>query len=619
MRRSLLCLSGIVLATVLVLGQAVGRIHGIVRDTSGAVLPGVTVTLTSGDGFTKSTVTDGGGQYHFADLLPGEYSISFVLEGFTPFTRRVVATLEPRTVDAKLAVGELTEAVTVTGSAPVAETQQTFVRRLFGRRGDRRLDRSSNVGPFNTEAYDKVDDNEWFSVATKPLSTFSVDVDTAAYANIRRFLSDGQLPPKDAVRIEEMINYFSYDYPAPDRDAPFSVTTAVGDAPWQQGHRLVLIGLQARRLDLSRTPPRNLVFLVDVSGSMQDPNKLPLVKASLAMLARNVRPIDRVAIVVYAGAAGVVLPSTSGEDVGAILGALSRLEAGGSTDGADGIVAAYGIAREHFIRDGVNRVVLATDGDFNVGVTDRGALVRLIEENRESGITLTVLGYGMGNLKDATLEQLADRGNGNYAYIDSLAEARKVLVDEAAGTLVTVAKDVKLQVEFNPRFVSRYRLIGYENRQLEDRDFNDDAKDAGDMGAGHSVTALYEIVPVPHRRKKAEPPDVDPLRYQTPRDLARAAASDEMMTVKVRHKRPDGKKSTLTSVAVSSHASPSRALGFAAAVAEFGMVLRDSPFKGESSLRHARELAEQNLGAEPGEHRRELVRLLEIAEKLRVD
>ena len=349
--------------------------------------------------------------------------------------------------------------------------------------------------PFNTEAYDKIDENRFHRVTDDPLSTFSIDVDTASYSNVRRFLNQGTLPPADAVRVEELINYFRFAYKDSQDGAPFSVTTEVAACPWNPRHRLALIGLQARRLTSERTPPRNLVFLLDVSGSMTSPDKLPLVKTAMRMLADTLNPADRVAIVVYAGATGVVLPSTPGDRKPEIQKAIADLQPGGSTNGAAGIQLAYDIASQAFLKDGINRVILATDGDFNVGVTSQGELIRLIEEKREKGIFLSVLGVGTGNLKDSTMEKLADKGNGNYAYLDSLHEARRVLIAEAGATLVTVAKDVKIQVEFNPRAVGAYKLIGYENRILQHQDFNDDKKDAGEIGAGHTVTALYEIIP----------------------------------------------------------------------------------------------------------------------------
>ena len=410
-----------------------------------------------------------------------------------------------------------------------------------------------------------------------------------------------------------MINYFSFDYPQPRDGTPFSVTTAVAEAPWNPRHRLALVGLQGKRIDPGKTPPRNLVFLVDVSGSMQSPNKLPLVKSSLAMLARNLTAKDRMALVVYAGAAGMVLPSTRGDDTATILEALGRLQAGGSTNGAQGLRLAYQTARDAFIPGGVNRVILATDGDFNVGVTNQGDLIRLIEESRESGVMLSVLGYGMGNLKDSTMEKLADKGNGNYAYIDTLAEAQKVLVEQAGGTLVTIAKDVKLQIEFNPKHVAAYRLIGYENRVLQDQDFNDDRKDAGDLGAGHSVTALYEIVPA---GVKIDLPGIDPLRYQATPAGGSENHSEELMAVKLRYKQPDAGASQLRTFTVRARRDMAPELGFAAAIAEFGMVLRDSEFKGAASFAQARNLATRFKGSDPHGHRAEFIRLIGLAESL---
>jgi Ca-activated chloride channel family protein len=474
--------------------------------------------------------------------------------------------------------------------------------------------------PFSTEAYDLIKDNGWKLASQEPLSTFSADVDTAAYSNLRRFLNTGQRMPKDAVRIEEMINYFDYEYPDPSGPHPFSVTTEVGPCPWAPDHRLLMVGLQAKRLDTSQLPPRNLVFLVDVSGSMMPANKLPLVKAALSMLVGHLGERDRVAIVVYAGASGLVLPSTPASDRSRILAAISDLTPGGSTNGAAGIELAYQIARANFVNEGVNRVVLATDGDFNVGVTDRGSLLRLIEEKRKQGVALTVLGFGMGNLKDATLEQLADTGNGNYAYIDTLSEAQKVLVTEAGGTLVTVAKDVKLQLEFNPQRVTAFRLIGYENRVLAHQDFNNDAKDAGEIGVGHSVTALYELVP--SGATLPDIPSIDPLKYQSvpqapsPQPLA----SSEWLTVKLRYKQPGADVSVPFDVAVTPRdvKQASGDLRFAAAVAAFGMVLRESEYRGTASYPMAIELARTSRGADLHGHRAELINLIELAQSLGV-
>jgi Ca-activated chloride channel family protein len=470
---------------------------------------------------------------------------------------------------------------------------------------------------FNTEAYAHNPDNPYRLAADSPLSTFSVDVDTASYSNVRRFLRDGQRPPIDAVRIEEMINYFRYAYAAPTADAPFGVSTEVATAPWNARHRLVQIGLRARDVESAAVPARNLVFLIDVSGSMQSPDKLPLLKSGLAMLARQLRPQDRIAMVVYAGASGLALPSTAGSEQNRILRALAELEAGGSTNGAAGIELAYQVAKEHFIRGGINRVILATDGDFNVGVTDQGSLVRLIEEKRTSGVFLTVLGFGTSNLKDSTMETLADKGNGHYAYVDSLAEAKKVLVRESGSTLYTVAKDVKLQIEWNPKRVASYRLIGYENRVLADRDFNDDKKDAGDMGAGHTVTALYEVELAGDAAAASE---VDPLKYQAERRPTPAAESTELMTVKLRYKRPDASESTLLSRTVvdGGHGIDQSSSDFrwAAAVAGFGMLLRQSEQRGDVSLALVQKLARSAVGDDRSGDRKELIELLQRAAAL---
>ena len=467
------------------------------------------------------------------------------------------------------------------------------------------------------ESYAKIDENPFLEAARAPLSTFSIDVDTASYSNTRRFLSEGRLPPRDAVRIEELINYFSYDYPQPSGAAPFSVTAEVADCPWNLRHRLAHIGLQGRRVSTEEMPPANLVFLIDVSGSMQDPRKLPLVKSSLRTLAEQLTARDRVAIVVYAGTSGLVLPSTPGDRKGEIVAAVERLEAGGSTNGGQGIQLAYRVAQDNFIRGGTNRVILATDGDFNVGLTSDDALVRLIEEKRQGGIFLSVLGFGTGNLNDSMMEKLADKGNGNYAYIDTEAEARKALGEQAGATLLTIAKDVKIQVEFNPRLVAGYRLIGYENRLLADRDFNDDRKDAGEIGAGHAVTALYEVVPA---GQKVENPGVDALKYQQPEQAPEGAGAGELMTIKLRYKEPDAGASKLLSVGVvdggASYRNASANFKFAASVAEFGMLLRDSRYKGQASYDGALQLARASAGEDLRGYRTEFVHLVERARSL---
>lgn len=470
---------------------------------------------------------------------------------------------------------------------------------------------------FNTEAYSRIVENAFLDVRQNPLSTFSIDVDTASYANVRRFLTQHALPPKDAVRIEELVNYFKYDYAPPADGAPFAVHAEIAGCPWAPKHRLLRVALKGREIDFNSRPASNLVFLIDVSGSMDEPNKLPLLKAALRLLIDRLSENDRIAMVVYAGSSGLVLPSTTGDRQAVIAGALEQLQAGGSTNGASGIQLAYETARQNFIRNGVNRVILCTDGDFNVGITDEGALTRLIETEAKSGVFLSVLGFGAGNLKDATMEKLADRGNGNYGYIDNLNEARKVLVEQAGGTLVTIAKDVKLQLEFNPSKVAAYRLVGYENRMLRNEDFNDDTKDAGEIGAGHTVTAFYELVPAGDEAPAAP---VDPLKYQKTVEPAEAAASDEVLTLKLRYKEPDGAESKLlTSIVKDSGRSFAQAgadFQFAASVAAFGLVLRDSQFKGDLSLAAVLELAAASRGADEEGYRAEFIELVKQAQAL---
>lgn len=474
---------------------------------------------------------------------------------------------------------------------------------------------------YNTEEYNPIQENVFHAAARTPLSTFAVDVDRASYSNVRRFIRDGAAPPRDAVRIEELVNYFSYAYPDPTGEHPFAVVTEVGAAPWNPRHQLVRIGLQGRRMPRVDLPPSNLVFLVDVSGSMSGPDRLPLVKQSLRLLVNELSPRDRVAIVVYAGAAGLVLESTPGNRREQILDAIERLEAGGSTAGAQGIRLAYEVARRNHVAGGNNRVILATDGDFNVGVSSQAELVQLIEEMRQQGTFLTVLGFGRGNLADARMEQLADHGNGNYAYVDDLMEARKVLVAEMGGTLFTIAKDVKLQVEFNPARVHAYRLIGYENRLLADEDFNDDTKDAGEIGAGHSVTALYEVVPV-GADSNVPIGTVDSLRYQRAQAEPVGAFGDEMMNVKIRYKLPDGDQSRLLAHPVrvpEGRAATSNDFRFAAAVASFGMVLRESEHRGRASVQQVLSLARGARGPDAEGYRAEFIRMVEQYAALRPD
>jgi len=638
------------------------EITGTVVDPAGAAVPGATVELLAGGKVVATVVSGADGRFRVADVAAGTYEIRVTLMGFRRSRLSVtVGATAPQPLTIKLLVGSTAESITVNElAAPVAAPGDSVNLRIAGSAPGGAAGgvaggtvggvvgglqyappppaaapmgglatggggRGGGVGggyggtflPQDTATYAAIQENQFRRVADHPLSTFSIDVDTASYANARRFLNGGRLPPADAVRVEELINYFHFDYPDSIQGAPFGVATELAPCPWDPRHKLALVGLQARRPAERRTPPRNLVFLLDVSGSMMPPERLPLVKTAMKMLTETLRREDRVAIVVYAGNSGVALPPTPGDRRQAIDDAIDMLHAGGSTNGAAGIQLAYQIASENFVRDGVNRVILATDGDFNVGVTSMGALTRLIEDKRSTGIFLSVLGVGDDNLKDATMERLADKGNGNYAYLDSLAEARRVLVREAGATLVTVAKDVKLQIEFNPATVSAYRLVGYENRVLKARDFNDDSKDAGEMGAGHTVTALYEIVPP---GADAGIPGVDPLKYQRPAAPPQRTvpvASTELMTVKVRYKLPDGDRSTLVTVPVAGRdtASP-RNLGFAAAVAEFGMLLRDSPFKGDSSWEQVARLATEHRGTDADGYRAEFTRLADLAASL---
>ncbi len=472
---------------------------------------------------------------------------------------------------------------------------------------------------FEREGYDNITENKFLKAVDNPLSTFSIDVDAASYSNIRRFLNNGQLPPAGAVRIEEMVNYFTYEYPQPENNEPFSINTEIADAPWNKNHKLVLIGLQGKKISTENLPASNLVFLIDVSGSMSSQNKLPLVKASMKMLVDQLREEDKVAIVVYAGAAGLVLPPTTGENKNEIKEAIDKLESGGSTAGGAGIKLAYKTAKEYFVKGGNNRVILCTDGDFNVGESSDDAMERMIEAERKSGVFLTVLGYGMGNYQDAKMQKLADKGNGNHAYIDGITEAKKVLVNEFGGTLFTIAKDVKLQIEFNPAKVQGYRLIGYENRMLAKEDFNDDKKDAGELGSGHTVTALYEVIPVGVNSSFLK--KVDSLKYQQNTErLSKSSNTDEILTVKFRYKAPDGDVSKLIVHPVKDKQIPiartSDNFRFAAAVAQFGMLLRNSEFKSNASYLDVITLARKARGNDDEGYRSEFIRLVESAQML---
>ena len=472
---------------------------------------------------------------------------------------------------------------------------------------------------YNTEGYDHITENTFLKAVDNPLSTFSIDVDAASYSNVRRMLRSKQLPPAGAVRVEEMVNYFHYDYPQPAGEDPFSFTTEMSDCPWNSSHKLVLIGMQGKNIPVNDLPSSNLVFLIDVSGSMDEENKLPLVKSSLKLLADQLREQDKVSIVVYAGAAGLVLAPTSGSNKTKIKDAIDQLSAGGSTAGGEGIILAYKTANKNFNKEGNNRVILCTDGDFNVGMSSDDDMERLIEKERNAGVFLTVLGYGMGNYKDSKMQKLADKGNGNHAYIDGMNEARKVLVNEFGGTLFTIAKDVKLQVEFNPAKVQGYRLVGYENRLLNKEDFNDDKKDAGDLGSGHTVTALYEIIPVGIKDTLLK--DVDKLKYQNKQAaLSNSSFNNEIMTIKFRYKAPGRSVSKLIEHSVNDHAvsidNTSSNFRFASAVAAFGMLLRNSEFKGNTSYEHVLLLAKNAVSTDREGYRKEFIKLVEDARSL---
>jgi Ca-activated chloride channel family protein len=582
--------------------DSTGTITGRVTDANkGQPLPGANVTI---DSLSLGTATGKQGQFRLSNVPAGTHIVSVSFVGYSS-TQKTVTVEAGKTIQISFAL------------SPTAQDMQDMdevVVTSYGR-APGQVRQRARPSQWNTEDYAPIESNDFRAVSDHPLSTFAIDVDGASYTNTRRFIRDGERPPKDAVRIEEFLNYFQYDYPAPaaEDEHPFAATMEAGPAPWHEKHRLVHVGIQGQRVPRAERPPSNLVFLVDVSGSMRSPRKLPLLKKGFRMLAEQLRPEDRVAMVVYAGSSGIVLESTPGTETDSIKQAITRLEAGGSTAGAAGIRQAYQVAEEHFIEDGINRVILATDGDFNVGVSSDGALQRLVERKRESGTALTVLGFGTGNIKDNKMETLANHGNGNYYYVDSATEARRVLVDQLGSTLQTIAKDVKVQVEFNPAEVAAYRLIGYVNRQLEDEEFADDSTDAGELGAGHSVTALYDVIPR-GVESEVDVPTVGDLKYQETQPSDAAEASDELLTLKLRYKEPDGDESQLierplTQEAANREVSPD--FSFAAAVAGYGMLLRDSEYKGSLTLDAVRRLAEQGRGEDPNGTRAGFISLVE--------
>ena len=567
-------------------GAQTPSIVGTVMDSTKAVIPGAQITMENlGTGEVKTTISDEYGRFAFRGITQGKVRITVTLPGFNRWNQEMEVGAQGAQIAAILQVASVSTLVEVTTSiSPTMATSSASVGIVSqsgaapSRPPRRVVDRGYR--PMNTESYDHIQDNPFTRVTQRPRSTFAVDVDTASYANMRRFLAAGELPPKDAVRIEELVNYFTYRYDPPVGQHPVAIHTEVAAPFWEPKHRLVRIGIRARDIDLSTRKRANLVFLIDVSGSMQPEMKLPLVQRSLHLLVDQLRNDDTVTMVVYAGSSGLVLQPTTGDRKPVIHEAIQRLAAGGSTNGGEGIELAYRMAAQNFVPGGINRVILATDGDFNVGITNQGDLVRLIQKQAQSGVFLTVLGFGVGNYKDSTLEKLADKGHDNYAYIDTFNEAKRVLVEQLSGTLMTVAKDVKLQIEFNPAEVQAYRLIGYENRILTDEDFDNDSKQGGDMGAGHNVTALFEVVP---NGVLFEGQETRPLKYQKGRKME-GVRKGELLTVSLRYKVPEGSRSALLEVpAMDSGANfvkASEDFRFTSSVAAFGMLLRDSPHKG---------------------------------------
>ncbi len=648
--------SVLVLSVVLMSATLPRVITGKVVDESGAALAGVSVVEK---GTPNGTLTDIHGNYslHVQSAQPvlvfsyigmetkevragTKTSINVTLVPEVLEMDEVVVRSQPNTIQHEALTGAVSGVKTGQGRKSMHYATSTM---------------SAAYAPqqnWNTESYSTIHENGFKDVLHNPLSTFSIDVDRASYSNVRRFINMGQQPPIDAVRVEEMINYFTYDYPEPDGKHPFSVTTELSTCPWNTSHQLLHIGLQGKQIDKKNLPPSNLVFLVDVSGSMRAPNKLPLLKSAFRLLVNELRPQDRVAMVVYAGAAGLVLESTPGSQKATILEAMDKLQAGGSTAGGAGLKLAYKTAEEHLMEEGNNRIILATDGDFNIGQSSDAEMERLIEQKREKGIFITVLGFGMGNYKDSKMETIADKGNGNYAYIDNVQEANKVLVSEFGGTLFTIAKDVKFQIEFNPARVKGYRLVGYENRLLNDEDFNDDTKDAGEMGAGHTVTALYELIPA---GTEGDVVDIDPLKYQSNRGERNASGNnevlstgnndradrtghvgtnkktdrrgnagepyaDELMTIKLRYKQPDGDTSTKVEIPVKGNVidldRTSDNFRFAAAVAEYGMILRGSEYLEQGSLADVLEMARGARGTDNEGYRGEFIKIVRTTESL---
>lgn len=642
-------------------------IKGTVTDeSSGELLPFVTLELIQQDSILQTQSTDFDGNYVFKQLYDGDYSIRI---HFVGYNAKLVKGIEIKNQKNKLANIKLRGGVDLAAvevvkyKIPIISKDKSVsgetisrsqIKSMSGRstsqiattsagvstagngvhirgsrsssnffyidgvkvRGSQNLPKSAID---NHDQYNEIEEVYFSEVEDEPLSTFSIDVDKAAYAIVRRHLQDGVLPPKDAIRIEEMINYFKYDYPEPKNDLPFNIETEYTDCPWNKNHNLLHIGIQGKKIEVTETAPNNLVFLIDVSGSMMSPNKLELLKSGMDLLIDQLRPEDKVSIVVYAGAAGLVLKPTSGEEKAKIKSVMSSLSAGGSTAGGQGIKLAYKIARENLIKDGNNRVILATDGDFNVGISSQDGLIKLIEKERENDVFLSVLGFGYGNLQDGKMEQLANKGNGNYNYIDNILEAKKVLVSEFQSTLITIAKDVKTQIEFNPQHVRAYRMIGYVNRELAAEDFNNDQKDAGELGAGHSVTMIYEIVPSGNNENLTG--SVDPLKYQKKKKVKTREISteysNELATIKLRYKEPTEKKSQLISETVLNKRKKlefaSNNSQFSTSVAQFGLLLREAETVENSNFESAIELAKKSKGKDEEGYRSEFIKLMETA------
>ena len=590
-----------VLMTAVTLQAQEITVTGTVTDESNLPLTGVNVIVK---GSNNGTQTDLDGKYELKAEIGQKLKFSYV--GYGTVERKVK---NKKPIDVQMKPSASLEEVVVLHDAVESESKNMLIRgKASGVHHSPPYPVNNQVS--SNESYDKIEENIFKMVTTAPLSTFSIDVDKAGYSNIRRMINHGQKIPKDAVKIEEMINYFSYNYPQPKRNEPFSIITEVANSPWNTNTKLVKIGLKGKDIATENTPASNLVFLLDVSGSMNSENKLGLLKSAMGVLVDKLREEDKVSIVVYAGAAGTVLEPTNGNNKEKIMEAIDKLRAGGSTAGGEGIKLAYKIAEENFIKDGNNRVILATDGDFNVGASSDRAMEDLIEEKRESGVFLTCLGFGMGNYKDSKMETLADKGNGNHAYIDTMQEAKKVLGTEFFGTIYTIAKDVKLQVEFNPKKVQAYRLIGYENRLLNDEDFNDDTKDAGELGSGHTVTALYELIPVGVKSEYLK--DIDDLKYTDTK--VSNSKTDELLTVKFRYKEPDGDKSKLIVKTLKDTngdiKKTSKDFQFSAAVALFGQQLRDSDFIATKSREDVIRLAEAGRGKDKEGYRAEFIRLV---------